>query len=655
MNTILLFGGTTEGRLLTEYLSDTNVTVDVCVATEYGKELLQQKQNITVHFGRMDLKQMKTFLSQKQYCCVIDATHPYALEVTQNVMHACEYHNIPYYRILRENNNTEYGIYMENIEQAIDYLKNTEGNILLTTGSKEIHKFTALPNFSERVYARVLPCIDSITICQNSGLTAKHIICMQGPFSKDMNVEHIKHTNAKYIVTKQSGYAGGFQQKIDATIQCHATAIILARKEKQQGISYNDCIQLLQKQYGIYKKRYVTLLGIGAGKNTLTQQAQQILQQCDCIIGAKRMIETLQYFHKHSYISYKSEEIAEFIKQNVMYNNIVVAYSGDIGFYSGAKKLYDAIGNIDNITIQTVSGVSSVSYFMSKIQTSWEYAVLISIHGQNQNVTAYVLQYQKVIVLLGESHQTANICKKLCNMGLQNVKIVIGENLSYDTEKISQGTAETFQNIVTSPLSILYIENNNVLQKKCNIGIKDEYFIRDSVPMTKREIRTIVLSDMDFKQNSIVWDVGAGTGSISIESALQCPFGTVYAIEKKQKAIQLLEQNKNKFHIYNMEIICGQAPEILQTLPPPDSVFIGGSSGTAKQIMNIAIQKNNAVKIVATAVTLESIREFEQCFSSLDMIWECKQISVSKSEALQNYHIMKSQNSVWIFCGRRKN
>ena len=104
-----------------------------------------------------------------------------------------------------------------------------------------------------------------------------------------------------------------------------------------------------------------------------------------------------------------------------------------------------------------------------------------------------------------------------------------------------------------------------------------------------------------------------------------------------------------------MEIICGQAPEILQTLPPPDSVFIGGSSGTAKQIMNIAIQKNNAVKIVATAVTLESIRELEQCFSSLDMIWECKQISVSKSEALQNYHIMKSQNSVWIFCGRRKN
>ena len=168
MNTILLFGGTTEGRLLTEYLYDTNVTVDVCVATEYGKELLQQKQNITVHFGRMDLKQMKAFLSQKQYCCVIDATHPYAMEVTQNIIQACECHNIPYYRISRENSNTEYGIYMESIEQAIDYLKNTEGNILLTTGSKEIHKFKALPQYSERVYARVLPSVDSITSCQNS-------------------------------------------------------------------------------------------------------------------------------------------------------------------------------------------------------------------------------------------------------------------------------------------------------------------------------------------------------------------------------------------------------------------------------------------------------------------------------------------------------
>lgn len=655
MNTILLFGGTTEGRLLTEYLYDTNVTVDVCVATEYGKELLQQKQNVNVHLGRMDLQQMKVFMSKKQYCCVIDATHPYALEVTQNIKYACEYHDIPYYRVSRENNNTEYGVYVESIEQAIDYLKNTEGNILLTTGSKEIHKFAALPQYSQRVYARVLPSVDSITACQNSGLTAKHIICMQGPFSKDMNVEHIKHINAKYIVTKQSGNAGGFQQKIDAAIQCHVTAIILYRKEKQQGISSNDCIQLLQKQYGIYKKRCVTLLGIGAGKNTLTQQAQQILQQSDCIIGAKRMIETLQYFDKYSYICYKSEEIAEFIKQNVKYNHIVVAYSGDIGFYSGAKKLYDAIRNIDNITIQTASGVSSVSYFMSKIQTSWENAVLISIHEQCQNVTGYVLQYQKVIVLLGECHQTADICKKLCNIGLKDVKIVIGENLSYDTENIIKGTAETFQNIVTSPLSILYIENNNVLQKKCNVGIKDECFIRDSVPMTKREIRTIVLSDMNLEQNSIVWDVGAGTGSVSIEMALQCPFGMIYAIEKKQKAIHLLEQNKNKFHIYNMEIIYGQAPEILQTLPPPDKVFIGGSSGTAKQIMDIAIQKNNAVEIVATAVTLESIRDLEQCFSLYDMIWECKQISVSKSEQMQNYHIMKSQNSVWIFWGRRKN
>lgn len=651
MNTILIFGGTTEGRLLTEYLSDTNV--DVCVATEYGKELLQKNKNANIYLGRMDLQQMKTFLSQKQYCCVIDATHPYALEVTQNIICACEYHNIPYYRLLRENSHIKYGIYVESIEQAVDYLKNTEGNILLTTGTKEIHKFTALPHFSERVYARVLPSIDSITICQNNGLTAQHIICMQGPFSKDMNVEHIKHTHAKYIVTKQSGYIGGFQQKIDASIQCQATPIILSIKEKQQGISYNDLIQLLQKQYGIFKKRCVTLLGIGAGKNTLTQQSQQILQQSDCIIGAKRMIEALQCFEKDSYICYKSEEIAEYIKQNIQYQNIVVAYSGDIGFYSGAKKLYNSIENIENVTINTVSGVSSVSYFMSKIQTAWEDAVLISIHGEYQNITGYVLQHKKVIVLLGEQHQTADICKKLCHMGLQNVKMVIGENLSYDTEKIIQGTAETFQNIVTSPLSILYIENNTVLQKKCNIGIDDKCFIRDSVPMTKREIRTIILSDMNLEQNSIVWDVGAGTGSVCIEMALQCPFGEVYAIEKNQKAIHLLEQNQNKFHIYNMKIISGQAPEILLTLPPPDKVFIGGSSGTARQIMDIAIQKNNFVEIVATAVTLESIRDLEQCFSSLGMTWECKQISVSKSETIQNYHIMKAQNSVWIFCGRR--
>lgn len=649
-NNILLFGGTTEGRKLIEYLCDTNVSIDVCVATEYGQQLLQKKENVNILQGRKDLQQIIQLLKQKKYICVIDATHPYAIEVTKNIQLACQCENVTYYRLLRESCQIDYGVWVESIEQAVDFLQNTQGNVFVTTGSKEIQKFKILNDFSQRVYVRVLPSAEVITQCQNDGLSAKHIICMQGAFSKEMNVAQMKHINAKYIVTKESGNVGGFQQKIDAAKEVGAVAIIIGRKEKQKGYLYYDLIEHLKKEYAISAKRQVTLLGIGAGKNTLTQQAQQILNKADCIIGAKRMIETIGDIEKDTFVCYKSDEIAEFIKQNTNYNNVVVVFSGDIGYYSGAKKLYDLL---QNVTIKTVSGVPSICYFMAKIHTSWEDAKLISAHGQYENVAGYVLQYNKIIVLLGNTYDAANICKEICSRGLSNVKVVIGENLSYDTEKITEGTAEQFQNIETSSLTILYIENNNTLQKIQNVGIKDECFIRDAVPMTKREVRIIVISYMNLKQNDVVWDIGAGTGSVSVEIALQCPFGMVYAIEKKQQAITLLEKNKKKWNIYNMDIVFGQAPDILQTLPAPNKIFIGGSSGTAKQSIKIALQKNASVEIVATAISLETVKDLQQCFCDLGIEYQCTQISISKSETVKNYHIMKAQNTVFIFCGRR--
>lgn len=649
---ILLFGGTTEGRKLTEYLSNTNVFVDVCVATEYGQQLLQKSENVNVISGRMDIEQMTARMKQQKYKLVIDATHPYALEVTENIKNACATEKIPYYRVLRESSKTEKGIYFDSIEQAVCYLQNTQGNILVTTGSKQLQQFTALKDFSQRVYARVLPSVEAITQCQNYGLTAKHIICMQGPFSKEINVAQMKHINAKYLVTKESGKTGGFEQKIDAATEVGATAIVIGRKQEQQGYFYNKLIKELQKEYGVSAKREVTLLGIGAGKNTLTQQAQQFLQQADCIIGAKRMIESLQSFEKDSFICYKSDEIAAFIKQNIHYSHIVVAFSGDIGYYSGARNLYDLIAN--DVTVKTVSGIPSICYFMAKLHTSWENAKLVSTHAQYQSVLGYVLQYPKIIVLLGKKTDAAKICQEICDVGLKDVKVVIGENLSYDTEKITEGTAEQFQNIETEPLAILYIENNGILQKMQNLGIDDNKFIRDSVPMTKREVRTIAISYMNLKQNDIVWDIGAGTGSVSVEIALQCPFGMVYAVEKKEKAISLLQKNKEKHHIYNMKIVEGQAPEILHTLPAPDKIFIGGSTGTAKQIMEIALQKNDNVEIVATAVTLETIADLQNCFTALDMEWQCTQVSISKSETMSKYHIMKAQNTVFIYFGRKK-
>ena len=645
---ILLFGGTTEGRMFAQYLSGTNADTDVAVATEYGQQLLREKENLHILSGRKDMCQIRQMIKEQRYVCVIDATHPHAVEVTKNIQQACQQTNTKYYRLLRESCDAEEGVWVDSIEEAVCFLQKTTGNIFVTTGSKELNKFRVLTDFSQRVYARILPVAEAILQCQQYGMTGKHIICMQGPFSTEMNVAQLKQIQAKYIVTKESGKTGGFQQKIEAAQQTGALAVIIGRKNIEEGFSFSKLTVELQKQYSIVAKRQVTLLGIGAGVHTLTQEGRQAVLQADCIIGAKRMIEALSHFEKESFVSYESEKIAEFIIKQKQYKNIVVAFSGDIGYYSGAKKLYDLLKDFE---VNTISGVSSVSYFMAKLHTSWEDAKLLSLHGKKESVLGHILQNKKTILLLGKKDDAANICSMLCKKGLKNIRVVLGENLSYDTEKITNATAEILQNIQTAPLAILYIENEQYLQKKQHFGMCDNAFVRGNVPMTKREVRTVLLSYMMLKQDDIIWDVGAGTGSVSVEMALQCPFGTVYAVEKKQKALLLLEENKQKWQCWNMQIIEGNAPEILKQLPAADKVFIGGSSGRAKEVMKIALEKNPQAYIIATAVTIETIRDLEESFSELDMHWQCTQIAVTRSENIGKYHMMKGQNPVWIYWG----
>lgn len=651
MNNILLFGGTTEGRKLAEYLCRTNAHTDVAVATEYGQQLLQEKKNLHILSGRKDQQQMEQMLHEKKYICVIDATHPHAVEVTENIRQACEKTHTKYYRLLRESTDTAKGIWVASIEEAVCFLQKTTGNILVTTGSKELKKFTALTDFSQRIYARVLPSVDVILQCQQYGLTGAHIICMQGPFSTDMNAAQIKQIQAKYIVTKESGKTGGFEQKIEAAEQTGAVAVIVGRKNKEEGLFFTALQTKLKEEHGIFPKSCVTLLGIGAGVGTLTEAGRQAVLEADCIIGAKRMTEALASFGKDTIVCYESGKIAQWIAKQKKYQNIVVAFSGDVGYYSGAKKLYDLLSDFE---VRAISGVSSVAYFMARLHISWEDAKLLSHHGKKEPILGHILQHEKTILLLGKKEDTSDICTMLCQKGLGNMKVVLGENLSYDTEKITEATAEALQNVQTAPLAILYIENKAYLQKKRCFGIEDAAFVRGNVPMTKREVRTVVLSYMNLQQYDVVWDVGAGTGSVSVEMALQCPFGTVYAIEKKKEALSLLEKNKQKWHCHHMELVAGAAPEVLKPLPAPDKVFIGGSSGTAKEVMKMALQKNPNVHIVATAIAIETVRDLEQCFSEQDMDWQCTQMTVAKSEAVGKYHMMKGQNPIWIYQGRKK-
>lgn len=650
MNKILVFAGTVEGREIAEYLVRAGIAVHVCVATEYGEKLLPKGDGITITSKRLTMEEMRDRLNEQEISLVIDATHPYAAVVSQNIKQTCMETGKEYMRMLRGSIQEQTGdcTYLESAEDAVQLLKATQGNVLLTIGSKELHKFTEIPEYSKRLYARVLSTKAVVNECQKLGFEGRNLICMQGPFSEELNYAMLNQMDAKYLVTKESGIAGGFIEKLNAANKAGVKTIIIGRPCQEEGVSFEECLCILAKRFPIAKSRKkITLLGIGMGAiDNMTIEGRKACEHADVIIGAKRMLESLAQFHKPVFCSYHPEEIKEFIDSHAQYFNIVIALSGDIGFYSGAAKL---IETLENYELDLLPGISSVVYLCSKIKKTWQDIKFISNHGRYENLIGAVKTNQKVFTLLGGQDCVGSLCQNLIHYGLGDVVIYLGEQLSYENEKVTKGSPAQFINYVFAEPCAVLIENTDAKHLVISHGISDESFIRDRVPMTKEEIRSISISKLRLTKNAIVYDIGAGTGSVCVEMALQAVDGIVYAIEKKPEAAALIEENKKKFGADNLVIIKGIAPAAMEQLPEPTHAFIGGSSGNLLNIVKMLLNKNSKIRIVINAITLETISEALQCVKSLEFSEvEVVQVSISKSQTIGDYHMMMGQNPVYI-------
>ena len=236
MYKICVFAGTTEGREVVSFLQG-QAEVYACVATEYGQTLLPRGEQVTVSAVRLSQEEMEALFRAHRFDLVIDATHPYADVVTRNICAACAATGTQYHRLLRADCTAgENAVYVPDIDGAVAYLAETQGTILLTTGSKELHRFAVLPDFAQRTYARVLPMEQSLQLCREAGLQPSHILAMQGPFSVEMNAAMLKSTGAAYMVTKSSGTAGGFEEKISAAAAAGVTSVIIGRPPQRAGM-----------------------------------------------------------------------------------------------------------------------------------------------------------------------------------------------------------------------------------------------------------------------------------------------------------------------------------------------------------------------------------------------------------------------------------
>lgn len=650
MYKLCVFAGTSEGRELVSWLSQQEqVQVTACAATEYGGELLEEIPGITVSARRLDEEQMEALFRSEGFSYVVDATHPYAPIVTDNIRAACQKTATPYLRLLRDGGLPENCVFVASTQEAVQWLSRTEGNVFLTVGSKELSCYKDIPGFGERFYARVLPVESSLTVCREAGLPTARTIAMQGPFSEELNIAMLRACAAQVLVTKQTGQKGGFWEKAAAARKTGATLLVIGRPDTVQGLSFSQTAAVLCRELGLKNRPQVTVVGIGPGdRSHRTLAAANAIAQADCLIGAKRMLDSVASPGQIREEAIAPEKILSAIEVHPECRRFAVVMAGDIGFYSGTKKLLPLLKDCQ-VTLEP--GLSSLVCLCAKLGTSYEDVVTVSLHGRDNDILAAVGKNKRVFVLVGGENGMGKLAKELNQAGFGSLKLSVGERLCYPQEKITVGSAEELADKYFDSLSVALIEGGGA--GVVTHGLPDETFQRGShvggspIPMTKREVRASALSHLELRRDSLCWDIGAGTGSVAIEMAMQADLGHVYAVEKKPEALALLQENAARLHAANLTAVAGLAPDSCADLPAPTHVFIGGSSGKMEELLNLVWQKNPQARIVATAVALETVGELARCAKRYGGEGIC--LTAAQTRALGSYTLMQGQNPIYLF------
>ena len=326
----------------------------------------------------------------------------------------------------------------------------------------------------------------------------------------------------------------------------------------------------------------VTLIGMGSGQpESLTLQSLAALRQADLILGARRLLAALPAgCTANCAAAYRADEVAELLHTSGA-ENAVLVYSGDTGFYSGAAALLDKLSAL-GIRARVLPGLSSVQLLAAALGRSWQDWNLVSAHGRACDPVAECMQGRPAFFLTGGSEDPATLCAQLAAEGFGEVEAVVGQCLGTPEEKLFRGRVQELAAGRFDSLSVLLVEAAEV-QPRRTPGLPDEAFERGSVPMTKQEVRAAVLAKLAVRPEDILWDVGAGTGSVSVELALAAPRGRVYAVECDPEGCALIRANRQRFLARNLTLVEGLAPAALADLPAPDAVFIGGSKGSLRR------------------------------------------------------------------------
>lgn len=391
------------------------------------------------------------------------------------------------------------------------------------------------------------------------------------------------------------------------------------------------------------------LVGIGMGNpDTLTLAGQKAIAAAGQIVGAARMLAAFPDHPGQRKALIRAEDIAKAVSD--FPGDTAVLLSGDVGFYSGAAKLHALL---KDALVEAIPGISSLSYFCAKLCRSYQDVHVVSVHGREANVVGEIQSHQETFLLTGSNCTAAAVCQALTAAGLGKLQVFVGQRLSYPEERIVRGEAEALVDETFDDLAVMLVDNPAPLAWRCGApSLFDSQLHRGKVPMTKEAVRTLAVARMEVAPEHTVWDVGAGTGSVSCALAMAAFRGQVYAVEREMDAVALIEENRAAFGLSNLHVVLGEAPKALLDLPKPDRVFVGGSGGEMEEIFRAALAKNPAVRFCLTAVSLESLTQGLRVFEGLGLQnVDVTQLTAAQAKKLGSYHMMLGQNPVYILSG----
>ncbi|HEY3308365.1 MAG TPA: precorrin-6y C5,15-methyltransferase (decarboxylating) subunit CbiE [Desulfuromonadaceae bacterium] len=399
----------------------------------------------------------------------------------------------------------------------------------------------------------------------------------------------------------------------------------------------------------------IYLIGAGIeGWEGFGAKALEVISNAQVMIGHQRHLDIFPDFSGEKRTLTNLPEVLEFLKKTE--KRVVVLASGDPTFFGVSRFL---LRNLPKERIEIFANVTSMQYAFACIKEPWDDAIFVSVHGRGMHASVdKIIAAEKACILTDKINTPAAIATELIERGAEGYEAWLCEDLGLASEKFTRTDLRGLLELRPSDLNILILIKTyepNLVQYPL-IGINDDEFHTSKKLITKQEVRAVTLAKLQLQDDLVLWDIGAGSCSISIEASNLMPNGKIFAVEKNQQCIGFINDNLKKFCARNVKLIEAYAPEGLEDLPDPDRVFIGGAGGKLDEVIDLVAQRLKSDGIVViNAVTLDTLTKAVEFLEDHGYTVEAACVNIAKTRNLTEYKMFEAQNPVYVISAWKGN